>query len=162
MKKTVWIAREADENSDVYSATFDHDEAVSKAGYYYDHLTDSERAGITVSVEGYDIEIDPDDGRSAEKLVKDMLIEDTFPSNPDYYETTTGKTVIDAEMMEIMCEDFIADGGEEYEDLELDYSSTRYDEETKSWYMEAEDADHAYLLIGDADGNVRICCTGTK
>ena len=90
MIKTVWIAREADENSDEMRAYFDRDKAESTAWMFFNHLTDRERQRITVTVEGYNVDVPDGDDRDAEKLVNDMLIDDTFPYDPDEYAVIQG------------------------------------------------------------------------
>ena len=85
MMKMVWIAREADENSDEMRVFFDRDNAESTAWMFFNHLTDREQQRVTVTLEGYQIDVPDDDDRDAEKLVNDMLIEDTFPYDPDEY-----------------------------------------------------------------------------
>ncbi len=85
MKKIIWIARVADDNSDTYKACFDKKAAEDTAYGYYWHLTDKEKATHTVSVEGYEVEV-PDDDRSAEDIFNDMLISDNPAINePDVY-----------------------------------------------------------------------------
>lgn len=86
MKKMIYIARVADDNSDAYRATFDKAEARRIAESYKAHLTDRERRTHTVTVEGYMIEIADGETRDAQTLWDDMLIDDTAPIDADEYE----------------------------------------------------------------------------
>lgn len=87
MKKNIWIARVADDNSDAYRAFYDMKSARKQAGNYFDHLTAGERKTHTVSVESYTVEVADDDERSADLLVQDLLVEDCEELlNPDTYE----------------------------------------------------------------------------
>lgn len=90
MKKTIWIARVADDNSDAYTACYDQPSARAAAGNYFDHLTPGERRTHTVSVESYSVEAPDGDDRSAEILVRDLLAEDSEDLlNPDTWEEIT-------------------------------------------------------------------------
>ena len=81
MKKTLWIARSANDNADSMHVTFDRDEAARKARYMFDLLTDRERKFNRVTIEGYIV--DDDQNRTAEQLERDELPE---LRDPDYYE----------------------------------------------------------------------------
>lgn len=86
MKKTIWIAREFDDNSDAMRVTFDREQAEAMAQSYFDHLTAAERKTHTVSIEGYIVEVADDDTRDADTLWSDLIIEDDPATyNPDYY-----------------------------------------------------------------------------
>lgn len=69
---------------------------------------------------------------------------------------------MDSDMMQIMVQDFVADGAGEYDDLTIHYNSARYDAEMDSWVIDAEDETHDYLLVADDDGNISIHTIGTK
>lgn len=56
--------------------TFDHAEATEAARMEYQHLTEKERKGSTISVESYIIELAEDDTRDAKTLYHDLLEED--------------------------------------------------------------------------------------
>lgn len=87
MKKNIWIARVADDNSDAYRAYYGMESARDQAVDYFDHLTAGERRTHTVSIESYSVEVPDDDDRSAEALVRDLLLEDCEELlNPDTYE----------------------------------------------------------------------------
>ena len=86
MKKTIWIARIADDNSDAYRAFFTESEAAAQAAGYADHLTAKERNTQTVSVESYPVEVTAGDDRTAEQLYRDLVNEDDEQiMNPDVY-----------------------------------------------------------------------------
>ena len=86
MKQMIWISRESDGNNDAMYAYFDEEQARKDSEYAYNHLTESERKRTTVSVEGYEVEIDEDDDRPAGVVVSDMLNDDTFPYDPIFYD----------------------------------------------------------------------------
>lgn len=87
MNKTIWIAREADDNSDAYKAFFDREKAETAALGYYEHLIDRERKKRTVTVEGYPVEVADDDTRTAEELCRDLLMDDELAMfDPEVYE----------------------------------------------------------------------------
>ena len=85
--KTVYIARVADNNTDDYKAFFDAKDARKYAEYFESHLTPKELKNNTISLETYILpDVAADDSRSATELVRDMLIDDTFPIDPNEYE----------------------------------------------------------------------------
>lgn len=82
--KRIYIAREADDNSDTYRAYFDRESAESMAWQYFTHLTARERRTRSVTVEGYLVPVDDDDPRDAETLWRDLLLDDDPATyNPD-------------------------------------------------------------------------------
>lgn len=85
MKKTIWIARVADDNSDAYKAYFDKKAAEDSAYGYHWHLTDKEKETHIVTVEGYEVDVPDDDSRDAKTLFEDMLIDDVI-GDPDFYQ----------------------------------------------------------------------------
>lgn len=74
--KRIYIAREADDNSDAYRAYFDRGSAESMARQYFDHLTAHERRTRSVTVEGYLVPVAADDPRDAEAVWSDLLLDD--------------------------------------------------------------------------------------
>lgn len=85
MDKMIWIARSANDNTDVYRAFFDREKAEACARSMYDHLTPAERRTNTVSLEGYTVTVDID-ATDPEKIVVDLLREYAFPADPDEYQ----------------------------------------------------------------------------
>ena len=69
---------------------------------------------------------------------------------------------MNAEMMEIMVDDFIADASGEYDDLILHRETAHYNEEIELWTMEAEDDKFDYTLAAYPDGVIRIYYSDTK
>jgi len=63
------------------------------------------------------------------------------------------------ELFEIMLDDWIADKGNNIEDLEV--KEIYYDDDLQSWAAYAEDGDHGYILSDDGTGNIRISYTAT-
>lgn len=76
MKKTLYIARVTDGNSDSYRAYFTRAEALGTAQEYAAHLTDAEKASHTVSLESYSVTVSDDDQRTAEALYNALLLEE--------------------------------------------------------------------------------------
>ena len=86
MKKNLYVARSANENTDSYKAFYSKEEARAEAEYLYSHLTASEREKNTVSVETYTITTD-DDTITAEDLYDAALLEWSDEiQNPAEYE----------------------------------------------------------------------------
>ena len=73
---TLFVAREFDDNSDDFDVFFDAKTAHDHAEYLYHHLTVSERKRISVAVEGYPVEIEDDDVRSAREIYYELCLED--------------------------------------------------------------------------------------
>ena len=87
MKRIVYIARVADDNSDAYRAFFDREAAEACARDYAAHLTESEKKTHTVSLEGYPVEIAADDPRTADALWRDLLNDDAPETyDPEIYQ----------------------------------------------------------------------------
>lgn len=85
MKKTIWIAREFDDNSDACFETFDKEKAISEAEYMLRLLTKRERERTSVAVEGYDVEVQDNDTRSAKDIFFDMIDDACDGIDPDHY-----------------------------------------------------------------------------
>lgn len=62
---------------------------------------------------------------------------------------------MNAEMMEIMVNDWMADYADEMEDLILD-GNAYYNEELSCWCMDAHDNERDYIFTEDGKGNVMI------
>lgn len=90
--KTLYIAREADDNTDDIFLSFDHDAAYREAEQMFDHLTKRERMTTTVSFETYRLDVPEDDPRTAEQLYSDMCYDDVFPIDPDEYKKISPRT----------------------------------------------------------------------
>ena len=86
MKKMLYIARVATQNSDDYIATFDKTEAQKQAYQYKGHLTERELKDHTVTVEGYSIDVPEDDNRTAKQVYFDLCNESCFEPEADEYE----------------------------------------------------------------------------
>ena len=84
MKKTVYIARVADGNSDAYTAAFSREIAKQLAEIYKAHLTPGELNTHTVSVEVYTIDC-PDD-MDAETAFREALLADGVGDPIEYQE----------------------------------------------------------------------------
>ena len=67
---------------------------------------------------------------------------------------------IDADMMRIMVGDYLADHGDELEDLVLD-GGPRYDGDLETWVQDAHDSDAVYLLVA-VGGNIRVEYMGAQ
>lgn len=93
MKKTLYIARVTDGNSDSYRAFFTLAEALGTAQEYAAHLTSAEKASHTVSLESYSVTVSDDDQRTAEALYNALLLEEDDitgdSSNPDTWQEIT-------------------------------------------------------------------------
>lgn len=81
-KKTVYIARVADGNSDSYTAAFSRETAKQLAEIYKAHLTPGELNTHTVSVEAYEIECA--EGADAENAYRDALLADAVGDPVEY------------------------------------------------------------------------------
>ena len=91
MKKTIYIARVADDNSDAYRAFFGFDAAADCARSYAAHLTARELKTHTVTLEGYPTAIEDDDPRDAETLWHDLLNDDdSVTYDPEIYKEYQG------------------------------------------------------------------------
>ena len=71
--KTIWIAREANGNTDNCRVFFTRQEAEDAAHGYYAHMTERERRENTVSLESWPVDVSNDDPRTAEELWSDLL-----------------------------------------------------------------------------------------
>lgn len=71
MKKTVYIARESDDNTDTVKAFWSREAAAQAADMMLYHLTDRERKSTTVSIERYDLETDATTAEEAFKAALD-------------------------------------------------------------------------------------------
>lgn len=77
------------------------------------------------------------------------------------YNTDNGSSIMyDAEMFEIMIDNWLADNAEEMADLEID-GENRINEDG-NWERSAHDTDNDYVLIGGTDGNITIEYVGTR
>lgn len=79
MSKIIWIAREANDNTDTMRCFFDKASAMNQAHVYLNHLTEKERAQNTVSVESWPVNVPDDDPRDAETLLDDLYDEGDYP-----------------------------------------------------------------------------------
>lgn len=86
MKKMIYIARVADDNSDAYSVTFDQAEARRIAEMDKAHLTERELKTHTVSIEAYKVEVPDDDTRTARQVFDDWSAELVWMPDPEAYE----------------------------------------------------------------------------
>ena len=89
--KTIWIARSANDNTDVMRCFFSREEALQTARMYFNHLTDREKKFNTVSVESHRVDVSEDDTRTAQQLY-DWLCDisvDAWVEGPATYEVIT-------------------------------------------------------------------------
>jgi hypothetical protein len=66
---------------------------------------------------------------------------------------------MDADMMEMMVNDWLADNADEMEGLNL-IGKPYYSAYLDCWCQDAEDDEHIYILTAEADGNIRINYSG--
>lgn len=74
MKKEVYIARSANDNTDAYKASFDFEEMLDEALSYYNHLTAKEKKTNRVTLECWKIEVPEDDDRDADTVYTDYTL----------------------------------------------------------------------------------------
>ena len=86
MRKTIYLARCADEGTDTCKAFFTEQDATKQAQSWLDHLTKKERMTNTVSVERYEFDVPEDDARDAEALFRDVSLESDTLNPVDYRE----------------------------------------------------------------------------
>lgn len=86
MKKIIYIARVADDNSDAYSVTFDPAEARRIAEMDKAHLTSRELKTNTVSIEAYTVDVPDDDTRTAQQVFDDWSEGLVWMPDPEAYE----------------------------------------------------------------------------
>ena len=88
IKKIIYVARSSDNNTDVYKAFFNRQDALDAACEYYYHLTPKERETNIVSIESYVTKVSEKDTRTAKRLYDDLLAKDSPDvANPVEYET---------------------------------------------------------------------------
>ena len=88
--KTIWIARSANDNTDVMQCFFSKEEALQTAHMYYNHLTDREKKFNTVSVESYNADVSDTDTRTAEQLYCHLMDDyEVMVNGPTTYEKVT-------------------------------------------------------------------------
>lgn len=88
MNKTLYIVRDNTKDGDSFDVcvTYDQAEAQRAARIEYNHLTERERKTSEIAIEGYTIEVDENDDRSAKDLYDDMLFDDDDQlHNPSSY-----------------------------------------------------------------------------
>lgn len=86
----LYVARSFNDYTDDCRCFYDMKAARSEAVYLYGQLTAAERLTNTVAVEGYPLDLDDDDARSAMELFGDLLnVDDDRIRNPEYYEEIT-------------------------------------------------------------------------